>query len=769
MPKYSYTPDATPIAALTDLDGKVIVACRPYSTEKPPEDYWYLQSTKIVITRFWSASTAQVTLACDLSDSLKATPVFPEGLGLEREVRIWLGYLDTNMVDYDVVIDINLLEVHTRPVFLGVLETASLTTTDKGGHLINLSARDRMKWLMDTSVTFNPYRKDGQVLANLEKLEGIPRSDLILRVARMGIGQAAEEKDKCTTCGKDIELSKFTFDAAKSNGRFLEPSAWYEDPNPELSQPATPATPASPSSPAGSPTPSSPAELTQQGNLGSEKAKKLSALIAQIDGQIKGAEFDVLLPGLSPAQVAAFEAKLTALRSAKVQQQEELRKTLESDKTVNPLTAKPSTSLNTPNAPAQTGRLLPTDPLLPTQSPTQPSTPSTPPQNTPGTPITQPEPPAPAVPEKDSEGNVITGFLGGNPEILMKITPNPAFRIYTARPKIDLTKKGDFLVNDQVPAELIKFFAMQEIYPTELFQDSRDGNFYYAPRCNDTTGLTSPGRFYRTYFSNIPEVVIDGLDNVVRNREFFPNQLLHRFKKESTTIGLKTNIIVRGSSIYSEQSTSDFNIHLRVRPSILKGQDFACKFTIYQDETISTIEEASMVAFNVARLFGRETRAATAVMIGDSTLVPGEICQVVDSFARDGTTEELRAKMLAHRTEFTAFNDAINPLVSEMAERAKKAAEVAGKAQETFEQTLPDGSQMVVNTLKTKDGRIVADPESMVCEKTSFIGKKADKGGLDVIGFNAEPDSIWRVEAVIHNYNSGGVGYTTEVAWSSPF
>jgi len=317
-----------------------------------------------------------------------------------------------------------------------------------------------------------------------------------------------------------------------------------------------------------------------------------------------------------------------------------------------------------------------------------------------------------------------------------------------------------------VPAELIKFFAMQEIYPTELFQDSRDGNIYYAPRCHDPTGLKSPQRFNRTYFSHIPASVMNLLPAVVQDPKLFPNQLLHRFKKESTSIGLKSNIVVRGSSVYSEQSTSDFNVHLRTKPHSLKNQPFACKVSIYQDETITSAVEAGVVAFNVARFFGRETRAATAVMVGDPSLVPGEICQVVDNFSRTGTPEEFAAKILKDRQDFEEFNGRIDKFVAEAAEKAA-AATAAGSTDKTFKITLPDDSKLNVTTLASdpSTGTVKASPEALICEKSSYISSGDD----NVIGFNAEPDSMWRVEAIIHNYNSGTPGYTTEVAWSSPF
>ncbi len=99
-------------------------------------------------------------------------------------------------------------------------------------------------------------------------------------------------------------------------------------------------------------------------------------------------------------------------------------------------------------------------------------------------------------------------------------TVNPAvskemkFNIVTGR--VPYTTSGDqyfgqnFIVADRVPLDYIKFMSQQEPWPTEVFQDSRTGEFWYAPRGLDLTGLSDKSRFFRTYyFRNWPSDLVE--------------------------------------------------------------------------------------------------------------------------------------------------------------------------------------------------------------------------------------------------------------------
>ena len=108
---------------------------------------------------------------------------------------------------------------------------------------------------------------------------------------------------------------------------------------------------------------------------------------------------------------------------------------------------------------------------------------------------------------KYSKGNPIP-FIGGRTTTPTIPVPSidPTFNIVTGR----LPYKRDSLdakslasnqnITDRVPAEFIKFLSMQEPWPTEFFCDARSGEYWYAPRGLDISGLADPKRFFRTYF-----------------------------------------------------------------------------------------------------------------------------------------------------------------------------------------------------------------------------------------------------------------------------
>jgi hypothetical protein len=78
-----------------------------------------------------------------------------------------------------------------------------------------------------------------------------------------------------------------------------------------------------------------------------------------------------------------------------------------------------------------------------------------------------------------------------------------------------------------------------------------------------------------------------------------------------------------------------------------------------------------------------------------------------------------------------------------------------------FEVDLPLGEKLKGKALDQKDDQL-EDPETIICKDTSKVYSD------NKVGFNREPATIWRVEAVIHDFGFTDKGYKTEVAWSSP-
>jgi len=550
---------AIPVAVITDLKGTIISGNAIVSAEgivQNPSDTpgWLVSGCKIMVTRFWAASTASIALTCSFKQG-QVPPQVPEVLSYERDFCVWIGFI--NEVRAVVQSDLkNGLLVRT---FVGVIENQQVTCSATGGVTLQIQARCRMKWLMDSMVYLSPDELK-KTAENEDKASSfLRRSDLILKIAQRGIGQGDETE--CIDCGKQILKSKeYTIDI--EDDALINSDTWYES---------------------------------------------------------KG-----------------------------------------------PLVGKTRTDL--------------------------------------------------------------------------EVQENPEFRIFVGRAGIQLEQASAFLVNQQLSIEIIKFLALQEVFPTEVFQDSRDGNFYFCPRANDITGLVDPKRFFRTYYwGGAPE------DSNV-------NQSTHSFREERSSISLKTNFLIDKSAPLSDNSgQDDWMIHLRTKPDALKNVRFACKIQRISDPTIQSLAEAATVALAMARIMGRETRAAMIVVSGDPSLIPGEVIQIIGSpMLKNGGRDQVNSD----RSMFLEYNERYKDNVKEYGEQAFN-----GVDEKEIE--LPVYDKSVAKFSVSPEAQ---DPSEIMCKTTSQVQ------GENGIGFNKEPETIFRIDAVMHKINMGGsTGYTSECALLSPF
>jgi hypothetical protein len=521
-----------------------------------------------MVTRFWAASTGYIIMAAKGVN--KDIPDFPfDKAGIERELCIWLGYLDFLRPVVQADLGTRLLRV-----FVGVVDNVKGVGSATGGETVAIQLRDRMKWLMDTVVTYNPATDKTAGDAPL-------RSNLILEVAQRGIGQVENDQGGCAVCGKKILWDQqYLYDIG--------------DKGPNNASPDISNIP--------------PADLWYQNN--------------------------------------------------------------------GPLAASTRTRS-------------------------------------------------------------------------IKVNDNPYFRIYTTRAAVNLQQGTNFLVSQQIPVDVLKYLAMQEVYPTEVFQDSRDGNLYYAPRANDVSGLSDSKRFYRTYFyKRYPDSLpVGGGDACPPD----PNQMLLAFSEEQSSIGLKTNFYVTKSSPTAQNGAGDdWTLHLRVKPNSLP-ESYACHYARVYDDTITTPEEAAVVALNAARIMGKEVRAGLMVCLGDPSLTPGEVIQVLGSVIQP--TKGF-SSALEDRQKFLDYNNRYNQNLKTYAEESIKNA---GKAADTLQGasvSLPliDGSSVTMNL----SGSNQQNQDSLNCNPST-------QNTISSV------TTMWRVEAVVYKLNQGSKGFSTEVALCDPF
>lgn len=351
------------------------------------------------------------------------------------------------------------------------------------------------------------------------------------------------------------------------------------------------------------------------------------------------------------------------------------------------------------------------------------------------------------IPEADiwykNDGPLINRMLTS-----LNVDPNPEFRIFTARTEIETNKSQDFILNNQIPVEMIKTLSSQDVYPTEMFMHHRDGHFYYVPRCNDISGLEDPARFFRTYYFKVsPEGV-----------QLNPNQRLLAFKEERSSVALKTNLIIEKADA-NQQNTAhaEWSLHLRVRPHSLRGVPMACKFMrLGPDATINTVADAAVVALSAARFVSKDVRAGMAVLLGDPSIMLGETIQMLGSPLTEYNDKSLTQLAAADREKFLEYN---KRWASNLVDYAKLTKTTDPSVREV-ELTAHDGAKVKFDASADAN----ENATQFICKTSSFVG--ADENN---IGFNEDVQTMWRVEGILNKFNLGGKGFTTELALVSPF
>jgi murein DD-endopeptidase MepM/ murein hydrolase activator NlpD len=280
----------------------------------------------------------------------------------------------------------------------------------------------------------------------------------------------------------------------------------------------------------------------------------------------------------------------------------------------------------------------------------------------------------------------------------LDLSPHPKFNIITSRlPFSTESVAKEYTIEQQIPIDIIKWLSNQEAYPTEVFSSHQDGDLYYVPRASDLSGLADPKRFYRTYYyryqppglgeaqtldpmaKTYPNVKIDSglapdaakleLDFTAPFRQM-PDWAVGiiNWREEFTTNAMFTNYLIANNA---PNSTKDGNVTLMsmaARPPFLAGRSIAGRNKYIIDETINNRQEAIAVGVQMARIHSKETRTAAMTILGDPSLIPGEIVQVVGSpLHRElGTLEALIAERFGLvdylKREHIAYDDALTKI-----------------------------------------------------------------------------------------------------------
>lgn len=231
-----------PACLITDAEGKrAIVSSDPYSQERG----WVVRSATVNVTRIWSASTATFFLTTRVPELSQPPPSIPPELGIEQQIAIYLGYLGElrppNLEDAQANRLIR--------VFIGVVDTVTAACTGRVGYSVKVQCRDRIKWFMESALTFN-LTKDDLISAGQEmdvagapggKATGISRPAVIWFIMNSAIGRSATSEQICNQgqegtlcrpclgCGVNLRLEKVYNGAGGEDGS--GPQAFYGKPD----------------------------------------------------------------------------------------------------------------------------------------------------------------------------------------------------------------------------------------------------------------------------------------------------------------------------------------------------------------------------------------------------------------------------------------------------------------------------------------------------------------------------------------------------------
>lgn len=354
---------------------------------------------------------------------------------------------------------------------------------------------------------------------------------------------------------------------------------------------------------------------------------------------------------------------------------------------------------------------------------------------------------------------------------LEKVELNPEFRIISTRLNLETSEETKeatrnavhYLLAGNQPMEVLKGLSMQEIYPMEIFQSQHDGNLYYVPRGNDSSGLKDPERFNRQYFFR----TITDVD---------PNKRLIALRTEVSSIGLKTNFIVSKQAPNTQETYDDYVLHLMTQPSVLRGKSYAPKLHKVYDPTIKTALDAALIAVALARVWSKEVDAALTVMLGDPSIVPGEILQVyggtnsINSYElwkennKDKTLEDY---LKSEVDDFIKYDTDWNKRLDDLSKKSQQFNTDTENNNAIQELDISSETQLKV----TKSELTPSSEENPIDQLPKLLSPDYVNSVMtgEELGFSALPKTIYRVEAIIHKYNLGSKGFSSELALVSPF
>jgi hypothetical protein len=367
----------------------------------------------------------------------------------------------------------------------------------------------------------------------------------------------------------------------------------------------------------------------------------------------------------------------------------------------------------------------------------------------------------------------------------------PTFYIQSTRQDYGEQDQVSFhMVVDRLPIDYLKYMSLQEVYYTEVFAHNVTGDYYYSARFVSTEGLGNPKLLYRTYFNRITPPGLGKLynkDNSIDN--LHPSQIAIAYQEENSLISWRSNVIIKNDG--TGQNPSSNFLHVKSTPVRFEKRGFPCSYVFITDSTLNKPAEYAATAIAYIRRVGKPVRAAELHLLGDPSLSPGELIQVIGSMPKNTTTPQDQKTLLEesfkqrqnamsyanlYKQEIKDIVSAIDRDVSVTESSSSESTPVSvhgiKKTGDLTVQSLTEGTNIycsaITDSATTDPSSENSDdpgstPEPNPSSATSESSNIADITVLEDI------DSMWRIENVQHQFNDGKPGFYSILALTNPY
>jgi hypothetical protein len=341
-----------------------------------------------------------------------------------------------------------------------------------------------------------------------------------------------------------------------------------------------------------------------------------------------------------------------------------------------------------------------------------------------------------------------------------KVSLMPRFHVLSGRDNYTSNNQNFAFPNvtEKVAVEHIKYLSLQEPYVTEFFSHNVNGDYYYIPRHCDVSSLNDPKRLYRTYFNRIAPPGLGKLYPLNEDR-LHPAQMAIMYQEENSLIAWRSNIILRNAQ---NIGTNEKYIHMKTTPFRYENRGFPCSYIFVTDSSLEKPADYLAVGLSYLRRIAKETRSAQLHVIGDPSLSPGELVQVVGSMnkqykatsQKNYTAKDELQRALTDRENVIQY---LKSLKQEVMDLINESQSSTSDSSTTIKGV---GFSAEVNVTIAENDRGV-----LQCPKNNQQTVQADVP----LDYESEVTTVWRIDGVKHRLNDGWAGYRTELILLPPF